>query len=156
MTLVQSPIEANWVIKQLNFLVLSPKTPLFALWIDVISKKTLKSLYLLIFEDVFEALVNVTNWFISSVKTKRVCCGKEEFCERISWPGFVRYNDEALALFGMDEVKLLGICLAVYTRGCQTLFEGSFRTERATAKTEKEFDTIFKAFSSFFLKEISK
>ena len=53
---------------------------------------------------------------------------------------------EALALFGMDEVKLLGD-LSRVERGCQTLFEGSFKA-RATAKTEKEFDTHFEAFIS--------
>ena len=53
---------------------------------------------------------------------------------------------EALALFGMDEVKLLGD-LSRVERGCQTLFEGSFKA-RATAKTEKEFDTHFEAIIS--------
>ena len=144
MTLVQSPITANWVTKQMNShtrFVLQ-KTPLLAVWILNL-KKTLKSLYLLIFEDVFEALLNVTNWLISSTKQKPVCCWTGKMNEIRDLGLFAR---EALALFGMDEVKLLGD-LSRVERGCQTLFEGSFKA-RATAKTEEEFYTHFKAIIS--------
>ena len=98
----------------------------------------------MIFEDVFEALLNVTNWLTFSVKTKPVSDFVVGIVNEIRDLGL--FAREALALFGMDEVKLLGD-LSRVERGCQTLFEGSFKA-RATAKTEKEFDTHFEAIIS--------
>ena len=79
------------------------------------------------------------NFFRENKTRFRFCCVNE-----IRDLGL--FAREALALFGMDEVKLLGD-LSRVERGCQTLFEGSFKA-RATAKTEKEFDTHFKAIIS--------
>ena len=77
-------------------------------------KKTLKSLYLLIFHEFFEALVNglLSSFFRGKIETGFCCCVKE-----FGWTNFVTWvcslsTTKALALFGMDEVKL-GICLAV-------------------------------------------
>ena len=81
----------------------------------------------------------LVNFFRENKTRFRFCCVNE-----IRDLGL--FAREALALFGMDEVKLLGD-LSRVERGCQTLFEGSFKA-RATAKTEKEFDTHFEAIIS--------
>ena len=109
MTLVQSPITANWVTKQMNsHTFCRPKNSSFGHLNFELSQKTLKSLYLLIFEDVFEALLNVTNWLISSVKTKRVS-------DFVVWTKFVTWVcslEKRSPYSGWTKWSCWGICLA--------------------------------------------
>ena len=143
MTLVQSPITANWVAKTNEFKhVLSSQKLLFwpiefgIKWENV--EISLPVDFWSCFWSTFECN-ELVNFFRENKTRFRFCCVNE-----IRDLGL--FAREALALFGMDEVKLLGD-LSRVERGCQTLFEGSFKA-RATAKTEKEFDTHSKAIIS--------
>ena len=140
MTLVQSPITANWVTKQMNsHTFCRPKNSSFGRLNFEFEENVEISLpvdFWRCFRSTFECN-ELVNFF---QKQKPVCCWTGKMNEIRDLGLFAR---EALALFGMDEVKLLGD-LSRVERGCQTLFEGSFKA-RATAKTEKEFDTHFEA-----------
>ena len=142
MTLVQSPITANWVTKQMNsHTFCHPKNSSFGRLNFEFEENVEISLpvdFWRCFRSTFECN-ELVNFFRENKTGFRFCCVNE-----IRDLGL--FAREALALFGMDEVKLLGDLPRV-ERGCQTLFEGSFKA-RATAKTEEIFYTHFKAIIS--------